>query len=125
MKKITYFTIQFRLKKLIHFRNLNSFEIKNNMLPKHSQKTSSFYKFPGKYVSVWCEKKLLLCTISWRPITTLLKLFESKYLYFSVNLSKRFLFERGIKILSGGLGDFLKTVCCLGLVKCFTIFHFN
>ena len=37
-KKITHFTIQFRLKDLTHFTNLNPFEIKNNMLPQHSQK---------------------------------------------------------------------------------------
>ena len=63
-KKITHFTIQFRSKNLTHFTNLNSFEIENNMLPKHNQKTFSVYKFSSKHVSVWCQKKHLHCTIS-------------------------------------------------------------
>ena len=103
-KKITHFTIQFRSKNLTHFTNLNSFEIENNMLPKHSQKAFSVYKFSSKYVSVWCQENHLHCTISWRPRTTFLKHFESKYLYISVYLSKKFLFQRRIKILSGGMG---------------------
>ena len=36
-KKITHFTIQFRSKRVTHFRNLNSLDIENNMLPQHSQ----------------------------------------------------------------------------------------
>ena len=88
-KKITHFTIQFRSKNLTHFTNLNSFEIENNMLPKHSQKTFSVYKFSSKHVSVWCQKKHLHCTISWRPRTAFLKHFESKCLYISVYLRKK------------------------------------
>ena len=56
-KKITHFTIQFRSKTLTSFTNLNSHDIENNMLPKHSQKTFSLYKFSGKHFSVWCQKK--------------------------------------------------------------------
>ena len=129
MKKITYFTIQFRLKKLIHFRNLNSFEIKNNMLPKHSQKTFSVYKFSSKHVSLWCQKKHLHCTIFWRSRTTSLKHFKSKMSVY-ISLSK-FLFQRRSKILPGGMGDwgslnnFFKAARCLGALKCFPIFHFN
>ena len=50
------------------------------------------------------------------------------FLYISV---RKFLFQILSKILSGGIGDwwrlnnFLKAARCLGLVKCFTIFHFN
>ena len=117
-----------------HFTNLDSFEIENNMFPKYSQKTFSVYKLSTRHVSVCCQKKYLRCTISWRLRTTFLKQFESKYLYNSVYLSKKFLFQRRIKILSGGMGgggglgrlnSFLKAACCLGLVKCFTVFHFN
>ena len=83
-KKITHFTIQFRSKNLTHFTNLNSFEIENNMLPKHSQKTFSVYKFSSKHVSVWCKKKHLHCTISWRPRTTFLKANICIFLYTSL-----------------------------------------
>ena len=50
------------------------------------------------------------------------------FLYISV---RKFLFQRCSKILSGGkwvggrLNDFFKLTRCLGLAKCFTIFHFN
>ena len=37
-KKIRYFTIPFHAKILTYFTNLYSLDIKNNMLPKHSQK---------------------------------------------------------------------------------------
>ena len=96
-----------------------------------SHKSFSVYKLSSKHVSIWCQKKHLRCTIFWRLRTTFLKHFESKYLYISVYLYKKFLFQRRIKILSGGMGrlgrlnNFLKAACCLGLVKCFTIFHFN
>ena len=36
---------------------LQIFEIENKMLPKHSQKTFSVYKFSSKHVSAWCKKK--------------------------------------------------------------------
>ena len=103
-KKITHFIIQFCSRNLTHFTNLNSFETENHMPPKHSQKASSVYKLSSKHVSVWCQKKHLRCTISWRRRTTFLKHFESKYLYISVYLYKKFLFQRRIKILSGGMG---------------------
>ena len=54
-KKITHFTIQSHLKNLINFMNLN--DIENNLLPQHSQKSFSLYKFSSKHVSVWCWKK--------------------------------------------------------------------
>ena len=59
------------------------------MLPKHSQKTFSVYKFPSKHVSVWCQKKYLHCTISWRATATFLKHFGRKCLYISVYLPKK------------------------------------
>ena len=78
--KITYFAIQACSKHLIHFTNLNSLDIENNMLPKHCQKSFWLYKFFRKHVSVWCQKKHLHCTISWHWRTALLKHFESKCL---------------------------------------------
>ena len=56
-KNITHFTMQFRSKNLTHFRNFNSFDIENNMLPQHSQKPFWGYKFSSKHFSVWCQKK--------------------------------------------------------------------
>ena len=88
-KKITHFTIQFRSKNLIHFTNLNSLDIENNMLPQHSQKCFWLYKFSSKHVPVWYQKKHLGCTISWRQRTAFLKHFESKCLYISVYLRKK------------------------------------
>ena len=49
-KKMTNFTIQ--LQYTFHFTNLNSFNIENNMLPRHSQKPLWLYKFSGKHISV-------------------------------------------------------------------------
>ena len=53
--KITYFAIQVCSKHLIHFTNLKSLDIENNMLPKHCQKSFWLYKFFRKHVSVWCQ----------------------------------------------------------------------
>ena len=50
--KITYFAMQFRSKNLIHFMNLNSLEIENNMLP-----FWLYYNFFSKHISIWCQKK--------------------------------------------------------------------
>ena len=83
-KKITHFTIQSRSKILTHFTNLNSLDIENNMLPKHSQKPFSLYKFFGKHVFVWCQRKHLHCTISWHQRNAFLRHFESKCLHISV-----------------------------------------
>ena len=88
-KMFTYFTIQFHSKNLTHFTNLNSLDIESNMLPQHSQKAFWLYKFSSKHVSVWCQKKHLHCTISWRPRTAFLKHFESKCLYISAYLRKK------------------------------------
>ena len=38
VKKTTNFTIKFRSKNIIHFTNLNSLDIQNNMLSQYSQK---------------------------------------------------------------------------------------
>ena len=72
--------------------------------PKHSQKTFSVYKFSSKNVSVWCQKIHFHCTISWRPRTTFLKHFESKYLYISVYLSKKFFVSKRFYLVIWGVG---------------------
>ena len=122
-KKITHFTIQFRSKNLTHFTNLNSFEIENNMLPKHSQKTFSVYKFSSKHVSVWCQKKHLHCTFldaQELHFSSSLKANVCIFLYISV---KDILFQRRSKILCRGgwfglrQNDFHKVARCLGLAN--------
>ena len=131
-KKITHFTIKFRSKNLTHITNLNSPDIENNMLPQHSQRPFSLYKFSIKHVSVWCQKKHLYCTLFWRPRTAFLKHFEIKCLYISVYLLKKMFFSKEIvrfylmeSGFRGRLNNFLKVAFCLGLVKCSTMFHFN
>ena len=69
--------------------NLNSLDTENNMLPQRSQKPFSLYKFFSKHVPVWCQKKHLVCTISWRQRTAFLLHFESKYLYIYLYLHKK------------------------------------
>ena len=65
--------------------NLNSLDIENNMLPKHSQKPFSLYKFFSKHFSA------SFCIVSKNNICTaqFLKHSESKYLYISVYLPKK------------------------------------
>ena len=57
---MTYFAIQFRSKNFTDVTNLNSFEIEDNMLPKHRQNTFSVCKFSSKHVSLWGQKNI--CT---------------------------------------------------------------
>ena len=138
-KKITQLTIQFRLKNLTHFTNLNSLNIAKSILPHHSQKPYSLYKFSSKYVSGWRQKKHLHCTISRHPRTAFSKQLKSKYLRIHVNHSQAtFVPETWQAFMwweGGGLNSFLKVACCLGFFKFFilieifgnsTIFqHFN
>ena len=86
VKKIIHFTIQFRSKNLTYFTNLNSLHIENNMLPRYYQKSFSFYKFSSKHISVWCHKKHLHCTISWRSRTASLEaLWKQMPVYFCIS----------------------------------------
>ena len=48
------------LKNPTHVTNLNSFEIENNMLPKHSQKLSQFTNFPANMFPFGVRKNI--CT---------------------------------------------------------------
>ena len=136
-KKINHFTISFAQK--------HSFYEPQPQCSRNSQKPFSLYNF-SEHVSVWCQKKHLqkLCnTFSWRPRTAFLKHFERKYIldiqiykYICILLyisSKKSSFQWSCKSLSCGEGGwmaggwiiFLKADRSLGLVKCYTIFHFN
>ena len=69
--------------------NVSLLDMENNMLPQYSQNPFWLYKFSSKHVSVWCQKKYLHSTISWRPRTAFLKHFESKFLYICLYLLKK------------------------------------
>ena len=86
-KTVPHFIMQFRSRNLTHFTNLNSLDIKNDMLLQHSQKPKNL---SSDHVFVWCQKKYFHCTISWLPRTALLKPFESKWLYISKYFLKNF-----------------------------------
>ena len=122
--------IQFWSKSLTLFTDLNSLDIENNMLPQHSQKPFSLYKFSGRHVFVWCQKKYLHCTLSWRPRTAFLMNLQMS-VYFYISPYKNICFQRCSKILSEGgwvagrLNNFLKAVHILCLEKYFTMFYFN
>ena len=80
-------------KKITHF-TINTLDIENNILPQHSRKPFWLCKFSNRHVSVWCQKKYLHCTHSWRPIIVFLKHFEINCLYISIYLlMKIFLLE--------------------------------
>ena len=105
-KKITNFTIHFRSKHLTHFMNLNSLDIENNMLPQHSQKLT-LQIFQQTCFTVWCQKKHLRCTTSWRPRIVFLKHIESRCLYISAYLRKKIFFPRYVVrfyVLRAGFG---------------------
>ena len=111
----TYFTIQLCSKNFNHFTNLNALNIIKNILLQHSQ----------NHVSGWRQKKHLHCTISRRQKTAFSEHVKSKFVHSCKNPSGNFYFRDVRKLLFGGeLNNFLHPVRCLGLVKCFKIFHF-
>ena len=83
-KKITHYTIHFHAKHLIHFTNLISLNIENDILAKQNQKSFSLCKFSSKHVSVWYQKNI--CTALFLDTQ---ELFESKCLYIYVYLLKK------------------------------------
>ena len=125
-KKITYFTIQFCLKKFTDFTNPKSLDIENNVLPKQSFPTLQLFQ-QTKYCLV-SEK-----TFELQHFMTLAfwKHFESKCVCISVYLLEKIIVPRTQDFIwcdegcGGKLDNFLKTAHCLGLIKCWTIFHFN
>ena len=77
------------------------------------------------HVSGWRQKKHLHCTISRRQKTAFSEHVKSKFVHSCKNPSGNFYFRDVRKLLFGGeLNNFLHPVRCLGLVKCFKIFHF-
>ena len=126
-KKVTYFTIQFHSKNLIRFTNLNSLDIENNMLSQHRQKPFWHCLVLEKTFALhhfWTPKNCILEAL-WKQIS----------LYFCLSLSESFcprdvarfyLMESGLMGRGGeSLNNFFKAARCMGLIKCFTIFHFN
>ena len=79
---------------ILRISTLLKLKIKCSQNTLSQKNTFSVYKFSSKHFSVWCKKKHLHCTISWRPRTTFLKYFESKCLYISVYLSKKSLVSK-------------------------------
>ena len=121
-KKITRVTIQFCSKNLIHFTNINSLNIENNMFLQHNQKPFWLYKFlANMFTAPFLDTQELH---SWST----LKANACIFLYISL---RKFLFQRRSKVLSGKgwgggrLNNFLEAARCLGPVKYFTIFRFN
>ena len=102
---ITRFTIQFRSKKVTHFTNLNSFDIKNNMLPQHCQRTFWLYNFSSNHVSIWCQKKTA-SFLEGQELHSWSTLKENVCIFLNISLRK-FLFQRRSKVLSGwgGMGE--------------------
>ena len=96
-----------------------------------AKKLSQFTNFPANMFLFGVRKNI--CTAPFPDAQELLSWSTLKanvciFLYICL---RKFLFQRLSKILSGGMGgwwrlnNFLKAARCLGLVKCFTIFHFN
>ena len=123
-KKITHFTIQFRLKKITHFTNPLKMMCSQN-------KAFPLYKFCSKRNAAWCQKKHLNCSTLWCERTAYWKHFESKCVCISVYLLEKIIVPKTQDFIwcdegcGNKLNNFLKAAHCLGLIKCCTIFHFN
>ena len=106
-KKITYFTISFRSKNFTYFKKFNSLDIEKNIAKQtqHSQIPFSLYKFYGKQVSGWCQKKTFglhqFLDAQELHSRSTMKANVCVFLYISV---RTFLFERLRKLLSGERG---------------------
>ena len=96
-----------------------------------AKKIYQFPNFPANMLLFGVRKNI--CTAPFPDAQELLSWSTLKanvciFLYISL---RKILFQRRSKILSGDMGgwgrmnNFLKAACCLTLVKCFTIFHFN
>ena len=114
---ITHFAIPFRSKNLTYLMNLNSLNIKKNVLLQHSQKPTHFTNFPANMFLVGVRKKNRSALFR-RPRTAFSKQWKSKCLHIPEYFRKKFLSD-------GGLNNLLKATHCLRLVKCFKIFQFK
>ena len=100
-KKITHFIIQFRLKILTYFTNLNSLNIVKSILL-HSQKPTHFIHFSANMFLVSARKNI--CTAPFLYAQEVYSRSTGKanvciFLYISV---KTIFFQRRTKFLSGG-----------------------
>ena len=123
-EKVTYFTIQFCSKTSLISRTSTHSTLKKKISSQyiHSQEPFSLYKFSRRHLVGVREN---ICTAQFLDVQELhsqstLKANVCVFLYIFV---RTFLFQRRSKLLSGGTG--LKAARCFGLVKCFTIIHFN
>ena len=93
-----------------------------------AKKLSEFSKkFSSKYVSVWCQKKHLHFTVSWRSKLhswNTLKANVCLFLFISVRKDVVIDFI-WCEWVGGRLSNFINTARFLSLVKCFTIFDFK
>ena len=126
VKKINHFTIHFHSISLTYFTNLNSLNILKNIFPQHSEKTTHFTNFlaqmflVGARKNIWTAPFLDAQRFHFRGTG---KTYVSIFLYVFVIM---FLFQRRRKLLfGGGLNNAFTVARCLGLVKCFKIFHLH
>ena len=122
------------MKNLLHFTNINLLDIENSMLSQHSQNPVWLYKFSSKNGFCLVPK----ITFALHHFLTsknriLEEIWKQMPVYFGISPEENFcsrdagrfyLGESGI-VGWGRLNNFLKSAGCLGLAKCFTIFHFN
>ena len=100
-KKITYCTINFRSENLIHFTNFNSLD----MLPQHTQKPFSLYKFSSKHLA-GVRKKIFTAPFLDAQELNSRSTLKANVCKFSCICLRKFLFQRRSKLLSGGVwGD--------------------
>ena len=79
----------------------------------------NLYKISSKNVSGWRQKKSFAMDHFLTPKNCILEALGKQMSFYSCKYP---LFSEK---WDGGLNNLLKTSCCLGLVKCFKIFHFN
>ena len=131
---ITHFTIQFPSKNLTHFTNLNSLDIENYNAPATQSKTFlTLQTFQQRSFCLVSEKKFALHHFLAPKNYILEALWKQMSVYFSISPSENLCSKDIVRFyyMGGGLGggrrlnNFLKAARCFGLVKCFSIFHFN
>ena len=131
---ITHFTIQFPSKNLTHSTNLNSLDIENYNAPATQSKTFlTLQTFQQRSFCLVSEKKFALHHFLAPKNYILEALWKQMSVYFSISPSENLCSKDIVRFyyMGGGLGggrrlnNFLKATRCFGLVKCFSIFHFN
>ena len=116
-KKITLFTIQLRSKNLTYFTKLDSLGIENNMLPQKTKSLSDIKVFQKTCFCLVSQKKNVLYHFLTPRNYILEALWKQMSVYFCISLYENFCSREVIRFCLVRVG--------LGLIKCFTIFHFN